>query len=162
MRPPSVRAATLPDLDRLLELEVSAFGSDRLSRRSFARLLGAASAASRVIAEGRAVLGYALLLFRSGSRVARLYSLAVDAGHRGRGLAAVLLADAERLARRRGCDRVRLEVRADNPAAIRLYERSGYAFRGLTEGYYADGAAARRYEKRLAAPHRGHSLATKD
>jgi len=152
MRSPTVRAASSSDIDRLLELESAAFGSDRLSRRSFTRLLRAASAACRVIAEGRAVLGYALLLFRAGSRVARLYSLALDAGHRGRGLATALLADAERLARRRGCDRLRLEVRVDNPAAVRLYERSGYAFRGLVEGYYADGAAARRYEKRLAAP----------
>ncbi len=162
MRPPSIRAATLSDVDRLLELESVAFGSDRLSRRSFVRLVGAASAACRVVVEGGAVLGYALLLFRAGSRVARLYSLAVDAGHRGRGLAAALLADAERLARRRGCARLRLEVRADNPAAIRLYERTGYAFHALTAGYYADGAAARRYEKRLAAPARGPSPLMED
>jgi [ribosomal protein S18]-alanine N-acetyltransferase len=152
MRPSSIRAATLSDIDRLLELESASFGSDRLSRRSFAHFLRTASAACRVIAEGGAVIGYALLLFRSGSRVARLYSLALDARHRGRGLAAELLDDAEHLARRRGCDRLRLEVRADNPAAVRLYERTGYTYCGVADDYYADGASACRYEKHLAAP----------
>ena len=105
--------------------------------------------------EGADVLGYYLLLFRARSGVARLYSIAVDGRHRGRGLAAALLADAERAARSRGRSRLSLEVREDNAAAIRLYERVGYAFHGRHADYYADGAGARRYEKRLDRPARG-------
>ena len=99
--------------------------------------------------EGLEILGYSLLLFRDGTGVARLYSIAVDARHRGRGLAAALLADAERVALKRGRTRVSLEVRDDNGAAIRLYERLGYRLIGRNADYYADGAGARRYEKRL-------------
>jgi len=149
MRSPSIRAATLSDVDRLMALETDSFGSDRLSPRSFRHFVRSATAACRVIRQGVEVLGYYLLIFREGAGVARLYSIAVDARHRGRGLAAALLADAERVARRRGRTRVTLEVREDNSAAIRLYERLGYRLKGRAADYYADGAGARRYEKRL-------------
>lgn len=137
------------DVDRLLALETNSFASDRMSLRSFRHFVRSPTAVLRVIHEGAEVLGYYLLLFRARSRVARLYSIAVDGHQRGQGFAATLLADAERAARRRGLRRLGLEVREDNGAATRLYERCGYVFAGRTEHYYADGAAARRYEKRL-------------
>ncbi|HET7718122.1 MAG TPA: N-acetyltransferase [Bauldia sp.] len=150
MRSPSIRAATLSDVDRLVALETDSFGSDRLSARSFRRLIRSASAACRVIRDGVEVLGYYILLFRAGTGVARLYSIAVDPRHRGRGLAAALLADAEAETRDRGRERLHLEVREDNPAAIRLYERLGYTLKRRCPGYYADGGDGRRYLKRLA------------
>jgi ribosomal protein S18 acetylase RimI-like enzyme len=162
MRTPSIRAATLSDIDRLLALETDSFASDRLSPRSFRRFVASPTAVLRVIREGREVFGYYLLLFRARSQVARLYSIAVDGRHRGRGIAAALLADAERAARRQGRDRLGLEVREDNGAAIRLYERSGYVFTGRYADYYADGAGARRYEKRLDRPARGRSREADD
>lgn len=162
MRSPSIRAALLSDVDRLLALETDSFASDRISARSFRRFVRSGTAALRVICEGADILGYYLLLFRAKSGAARLYSIAVDGRHRGRGLAAALLADAERAARRRGRSRLSLEVREDNGAAIRVYERLGYAFAGRIEDYYADGADARRYEKRLDRPARRRSRETDD
>jgi ribosomal protein S18 acetylase RimI-like enzyme len=149
MRSLSIRDATLSDLGRLSALENDSFRSDRLSARSLRRLIGSASAACRVVRGGAEILGYYLLLFRAGTRVARLYSIAVDRRHRGEGVASSLMANAERAARRRGRSRLRLEVRDDNRAAIRLYERLGYRLIGRRAGYYADNANALRYEKRL-------------
>lgn len=45
-------------------------------------------------------------------------------------------------ARRRGCREVFLEVRAENTAAIRLYERTGFEVAGGRRGYYGRGADA--------------------
>lgn len=64
---------------------------------------------------------------------------------RGRGLATRMLAMAEQEARRRGCDGAYLDTM--NPAALRLYERQGYARIGRLDGlrgagYGADGAPA--------------------
>ena len=80
-----------------------------------------------LVASGaEAPVGYAVVLTRRGSRSARLYSIAVAAEAAGRGIGSRLLAAAEEAARRRGADRLHLEVRADNSTAIRLYERAGY------------------------------------
>ena len=147
----TIRGAAKSDLDRLIELEAHSFESDRLSRRSFRHLLGRGHAVFRVAMRGRGIVGYYILLFRAGSPAGRLYSLAVHQGARGAGFAKALLADAERLARRKRRHVLRLEVREDNLPAIRLYERLGYQPIGRRAHYYADRTHALRYEKHLGA-----------
>lgn len=147
----TIRTAKRSDLGALAALEERVFSSDRLSPRSFRRLSVSPGAALRVAAGEDGIAGYGLVFVRANSRIARLYSIAVHPERRGLGLARRLLADAERQARRRGCRALRLEVREDNPAAIRLYERAGYRPIGRVAGYYADGMAALRYEKDLGA-----------
>lgn len=147
----AIRKAEDADLDGLSGLEARTFVSDRMAPRSFRRLLGRPSAALRVAAskDGR-LHGYHLVLFRKGSPVARLYSIAVDRADRGSGIGTRLLADAERVASRHGKTALRLEVRADNRPAIRLYERRGYRRIGRYLAYYADAMDALRYEKTLS------------
>jgi ribosomal protein S18 acetylase RimI-like enzyme len=144
-----IRPAEAADLDRLAGLEMAGFTGDRLGRRSLARLLRRASALALVaVADGR-VVGYAMVLFREGSRVARLYSLVRDPEMAGRGVGAALLAAAERAAAARGRLEMRLEVREDNDAARALYEHRGYRPLGRRAGYYEDGADALRMRKPL-------------
>ena len=52
-------------------------------------------------------------------------------------------------ARDNGRDRLYLEVRDDNAAAIGMYESRGYVRGPTLHGFYEDGAHARRYEKPL-------------
>lgn len=146
----SLRDGRLDDLPALLALEAQ-FPGDRLSARQFRRHLISPSARLRVIELGTTLAGYALLFRRRGSTMARLYSIAVDASARGRGIGAALLADAEAAARAAGATALRLEVRFDNAAAIALYRARGYREFGRHGGYYADGADALRFEKPLAA-----------
>ncbi len=145
-----IRDAEDADLDGLQALEARSFVSDRIARRSLRRLIDGSSASLRVAVRRRELQGYHLVLFRKGSLVARLYSIAVDDRHRGAGVGSRLLADAETVALGRGCNVLRLEVREDNAAAISLYERRGYAPLGRYAAYYADGADALRYGKTLA------------
>jgi ribosomal-protein-alanine acetyltransferase len=145
----TIRNARQEDLDQLAAIEAASFARDQLSRRSMRRLLGSPSAAFRVATRRARVLGYHVLLFRAGSRAARLYSIAVSPDARGEGVGDALLADAETIAARGGCAAVRLEVRVRNAAAKRLYERAGYRTFGRHRHYYADNADALRYEKPL-------------
>ena len=153
------RAARAGDLDHLERLERAVFAGDRLSRRSLRRYIDAPTT-RLLVADGPrgALSGYALIAFRQGSTLARLYSIAVDRAAAGAGLGRALLAAAEAAARTRGCRALRLEVRADNARAITLYARNGYIRFGEIDDYYEDGAAALRFEKalatRAATPHR--------
>jgi ribosomal protein S18 acetylase RimI-like enzyme len=147
-----IRYAKDADVDGLGALEAQSFASDRLARRSLQRLISRPTAALRVAAgePGGSVHGYRLVLFRKGSSVARLYSIAVAGELRGAGLGRRLLADAERVAAADRKGVLRLEVRADNRPAIRLYESLGYRQIGRYAGYYADKTDAIRYEKPLS------------
>ncbi|HEX2255582.1 MAG TPA: GNAT family N-acetyltransferase [Afifellaceae bacterium] len=144
-----LRPATAADLDSLAALEKTAFEGDRLTRRRL-RALTAGPSARLVVAErGGRVVGYALLLLRRGSMVARLYSIAVAAAEAGRGTGRRLMAFAEAAARSAGAETLRLEVRADNDRAIPLYTSMGYAAIGERPHYYEDGMTALRYQKSL-------------
>ena len=145
----SIRRAVHADLSALIALENATFSSDRLSPRQWRRHLDNANAEIWV-AEMDAQAGAAAVLFyRKGSRLARLYSLAVATGLRGRGVGEALLDACERAARLRGCDRLRLEVRRDNVVAERLYQRRGYQLFAQRPDYYEDGETASCYEKAL-------------
>ncbi|HUJ78101.1 MAG TPA: GNAT family N-acetyltransferase [Thermoplasmata archaeon] len=112
----------------------SAEGAEAQARAEFARLLP----------EGRATSGHALLTIRAlpdGEAVGRIwlwlvpgsppggfvYDLAIDPAHRRRGYAEAALRLAEERLRSDGANRIGLHVFANNPGAIRLYEKIGYA-----------------------------------
>ncbi|WP_341937322.1 GNAT family N-acetyltransferase/peptidase C39 family protein [Marinimicrobium sp. C2-29] len=146
---PSLVAATAPDLDDLVALEQRCFDSDRLSRRSFRRWLDGDQCVFLLARDGQRLAGYILVLFHRGTRLARIYSLAVDPDYRGRGLARRLIASGEEGARSSGCFYMRLEVSSQNRNAIALYETLGYKQFGLYQDYYEDHSDALRYQKRI-------------
>jgi ribosomal-protein-alanine N-acetyltransferase len=145
-----IRRATIDDLADLVTLENSAFVVERMSERQLRRHLESLSAEILVATRERRLVGAAVVFFRRSSDIARLYSIAVAASERGNGLGEALLARAAHTAHRRGGRRLRLEVRSDNQAAQRLYERLGYRHFDSHSAYYEDGQDAFRYEKRLA------------
>jgi ribosomal-protein-alanine acetyltransferase len=147
-----IRPARLQDLEALVAIENRSFDVDRFSRRSFRYLLTKANAETLVYEEQGRVLAYVMLLFNTGTSLARLYSLAVDPVLRGSGIGSALIAAAEASAVGHDCIYLRLEVRRDNTTAIRLYENLGYKRIGLLPDYYEDHMEALRCEK-LLAPH---------
>jgi ribosomal protein S18 acetylase RimI-like enzyme len=153
-RPPAAkfRRGRLDDLDALLAFERQFFGRDhQISRRSFRRFIGSPSCTLIIAEADEKVAGCALVLYRRGSKLARLYTIAVGSGFRRRGYARRLLAAAEAGAKRHGCRRMRLEVRADDAGAIALYETSGYRRFGRRRRYYDGRIDALRFEKPLVA-----------
>jgi len=145
----SVRPATLADLDALVTLEHEAFRTDRMSRRSFRGFLTSPNAAMIVADLNGKLAGYALVLFRTGSALARLYSIAASPHAGRRGIGATLLQAAEAAAIKRGAATMRLEVHEKNAAAISRYRKSGYREFGRHHEYYGDKGHALRFEKRL-------------
>ncbi|MFC1578845.1 GNAT family N-acetyltransferase/peptidase C39 family protein [Pseudomonadota bacterium] len=143
----NIRRVVASDIGELLRLEALAFKGDRLSRRSFKRWLKHGGCVFLVWEEGDALRGYILVIQRRGTRLARLYSLAVDPVHQGRGIAAKLVQRAEQVGRETGSLYMRLEVAGNNTAAINLYRKLGYQQFGLYRDYYEDHSDALRMEK---------------
>ena len=141
--PVTIGEAGLKDLDRIDRIEAASFDADRFARRNLSRMLAGGRTrfllAGDVVGEG----GYLALSFRAGSRVARIYSLAVDPA---------LLDAAKSRAAAQGCRVLRLEVRATNSAARKLYDRHGFRLHDERIAYYEDGETALVLEAPLEVP----------
>nr|WP_319390710.1 GNAT family N-acetyltransferase [uncultured Cohaesibacter sp.] len=136
-----IRPANMDDLQQLVALEERCFSTDIINRRSFSSFIKTDTARLIVAVDEEAnLLGYALILMRQSTSVARLYSIAVDPDARGRGVGSQLLGGSEAIAKELQCDRLSLEVRADNSKAISLYQRYGFVPEEALPGYYEDGA----------------------
>jgi ribosomal protein S18 acetylase RimI-like enzyme len=150
-----IRPARLQDLDTLVAIENQAFTTDRFSRRSFRYLLTKANALTLLYEQRRQPAAYVMLLFHTGTSLARLYSLAVVPQHQGKGIGRRLIKAAEDAARQHDCISLRLEVRRDNSSAIKLYRKLGYRQLGkVVPDYYDDHMDALRFEKFLAPRHK--------
>ncbi len=80
------------------------------------------------------MLGYAVLMLAVDE--AELLDIAIAAQYQHHGLGRRLLEEMMVLARRANMQRVVLEVRASNAAAIGLYRKAGFADIGLRRDYY--------------------------
>ncbi|WP_066959629.1 GNAT family N-acetyltransferase/peptidase C39 family protein [Microbulbifer sp. Q7] len=145
----SIRPAVDTDLDPLCTLEEASFRGDRLSRRRFRHWLKTDNRVFLVAEQAGCLLGYALVLLRRGTRLARLYSLAVAPAGRGKGIGKALLSAAEDASSRSGRLYMRLEVAEHNTAAIALYQQLGYRTFGSYSNYYEDAGNALRMQKRI-------------
>ncbi len=137
-----VRPAAPADLDALLALEVG-FPGDRLSRRALRRHLHSPRAVCLVAALDGGLAGYVLLLRRRDSEWWRVYSL-IRAPEAPPGTGRRLLEAAIAAARQGRARGLRLEVRADNAPARRLYDGLGFTLFATVAAYYEDGATALR------------------
>ncbi len=141
-----IRPARATDVDALLAIESAVFETDRLSRASFRRLIASASAAVLVAVSDASIAGYCVVLVRTSSSSARLYSLAAAPGFAGQGIGRALLEAAAAESLRRHKQVLRLEVRHDNRRAIAIYEQAGFRRAAIVSDYYEDGATALRMQ----------------
>lgn len=95
------------------------------------------------------VVGYSISAMERRGK-GHILSIAVSPDFRRRGIGTALLAETIRRLRRRGADRIVLEVRTSNEAAIGLYEKAGFKITGRLENYYGDGEDAYLMELEVA------------
>ena len=73
---------------------------------------------------------------RQPGRTAHIVTLDVDPALRRRGVASLLMNDAEQRYRVLGCEGLQLEVAVDNVAAQQFYLCQGFVQTGFLRGYY--------------------------
>jgi ribosomal protein S18 acetylase RimI-like enzyme len=93
------------------------------------------------------VLAFGIMHY--AERTAHLALLAVDPAQRRRGIAARLVAWLEKSADTAGIERIRVEARSDNPAALAFYQKLGYVQIDRLARYYRGVLDAVRLEKTL-------------
>lgn len=125
----TLRRAQIGDAAALARIHQAAF-EHPWSQADFSTYL----ASDLVWVIGEPVVGF--LLIRAVGDEAEILTLAVDPAARRNGHARALLAAAKQDLMAQGVARVFLEVAADNPAALALYQHAGFEMIGLRKGYY--------------------------
>lgn len=146
----SFRKSKNQDINSLLKIEDKCFTSDKISRRSFMAFI-TKSHDDLVVVEDKTkgVIGYGLVLYKKGSSLARLYSIAIDPIYKGQGLGQKLLLKLEEYAIKKRTAYLRLEVASQNKSAQALYEKLGYYKFNIKNDYYENHDSALCYEKIL-------------
>ena len=129
----AIEPATLRDAPRLAELHGASFhrGWDE---SEFEFMLSERNTLVHRLRIGRKIIGFAIS--RMAADEAEILSIAIAAGHRGRGLSRNLVLTHLGHLAGRGVRTVFLEVEENNQPARRLYERVGFAITGVRERYY--------------------------
>ena len=136
--------ATLRDLGQLRRLERACFPKDVWPLLDLMAVLTWPEVVRlKAVVEGKMV-GFIAGDPRREQGMAWIATLGVVPEYRRRGIARQLLLECEKLLQ---AARLRLCVRLDNTAAIRLYEQEGYARVGIWTKYYNDGGDALVMEK---------------
>jgi ribosomal-protein-alanine N-acetyltransferase len=137
---PVIRPLRWWDVESVVPVERELFGDTAWSPEVFWAELAQTRTRWYVVAEDEdgTLLGYAGLLHNGAE--GDVQTIAVAPAARRRGIGALLLRTLLAEAVRCGCTSMMLEVRADNAAAIALYESFGFERISVRRGYYQPGA----------------------
>ncbi len=125
------------DLEGVMAIEEVSFPTP-WSRKLFEEEIGRSfsDALVAVSAETGEVLGYSICWTVADE--SHLLNIAVRPDARELGVGRTLLRECIRRGAGAGAELIHLEVRAGNRAALRMYAREGFSFRGIRRGYYTD------------------------
>ncbi|MCC5880717.1 MAG: peptidase C39 family protein [Idiomarina sp.] len=147
---PHIRLATLDDVPALAALEAKSFPYDAMSARSFRRFIKLGEAEVWVLQSDASMLtGYAIMLYRQATKLARLYSFAINHPQRRQGFGSQLLKHMEQLAQDEHSLFMRLEVKADDAGALKFFHHRGYQDVGLKTEFFDDHSDALVLQKQL-------------
>lgn len=149
LAPVIIRPATPADAEAIDRIEHASFvhAGERFNSRRVRYLLGTHRAIVRVAEIDGQVVGWVVgMIGGKPERWGRIYALAVHPDVRGRKLGARLLKDMIGLLQSHHAGRIFLEVRADNNAAIKLYERAGFVPCQTLPNYYGHSLPALRMD----------------
>ena len=132
----SIRPMQISDLPKVLDIEQELFPSDAWTEQLFLGELAEVpnSRAVSVFELDGQVIGYASLRFVD--READVNTIAIAKQFQGQGFGKKLLVWMLEEAKLKGAREIFLDVRADNPAAVGLYQNEGFERIDIRRNYY--------------------------
>ncbi len=133
-----IEDASLKHLDRLFEIEEQCFTKEAFTKQQISCLLTDYNTISLVAKVNNEIAGFIILQLESEDDVVfgHIVTLNVATKYRRKGIAQTMLHETENILKSRGITESRLEVKQDNSAAIKLYQRLGYREIGKLDHYY--------------------------
>lgn len=129
-----IRTMREEDLQKAAELEKECFGSEAWKEKDLRDSLSLDYALYLVASEKDQIIAMAGLRNMCGD--ADITNVAVSSEFRRKGIAVEILKELMKGGEKMGVENYTLEVRAQNTAAISLYEKLGFVREGLRKNFY--------------------------
>jgi len=125
-------------LNSLYDIEMECFEKEAFTKQQIAYLLTDYNSISLVAKLKDEIVGFIIgrIYVERKSLAGHILTIDVSPVHRRKGIATRLLQEIERIFKEKGVGVCHLEVREDNVAALRLYQKSGYRIIGRLKNYY--------------------------
>jgi len=149
--PITVQHASLKDLETLYKIEKRCFTHEAFSKEQIAHFLKASNAVSLMAQVDSETVGFITGLIEQygKTRIGHIYTIDVVSKYRRTGVGLKLLEEIEKNFMKKGAEACFLEVRINNLAARKLYQKHGYIELGKLKNYYARGIHGIQLKKKL-------------
>jgi ribosomal-protein-alanine N-acetyltransferase len=136
----SIKKASIEDLATLVALDEEAFNNPYGEKNLAYELIENPVSNTLLYEVDDFALGY--IIFRITFDSATIVRIGVKKSERKRGIATVLLKEAEKVMKIEGVEFLTLEVRKSNETAISFYKKNGFIYITTKRAYYDDGEDA--------------------
>lgn len=132
-----IRAMTLDDLDRVIELEHQLFKESSWSKEDYLYEIYENTFSFNFVLEiDDIIIGYVgVWIMYEQSQIT---TIGIDNHYQRQGYAKTLMDEIIQFAVEEGCEVMSLEVRVSNQPAISLYEKCGFVNQAIRKNYYQD------------------------
>jgi len=136
----TIEDASIKHLDRLHEIEMECFEREAFTRQQIAHLLTDYNSVSLVAKANGEIIGFIIgtIYIERSALIGHVLTIDVSPAYRRKGIAEGLLQGIEKIFKEKGVKACRLEMREDNVAALRLYQKSGYRKIARLKNYYGN------------------------
>lgn len=136
----TIEDASIRHLDRLYEIEIECFEREAFTKQQIAHLLTDYNSVSLVAKVNGEIVGFiiGMIYLERNSLTGHILTIDISPIHRRKGIAQKLLQEIEKIFTEKGVKACRLEVREDNIAALRLYQKFGYKKVAKLKNYYGN------------------------
>jgi ribosomal-protein-alanine N-acetyltransferase len=136
----TIEDASIRHLDRLYEIEIECFEREAFTKQQIAHLLTDYNSVSLVAKVNSEIIGFiiGMIYLERNSLTGHILTIDISPIHRRKGTAQKLLQEIEKIFKEKGVKACRLEVREDNIAALRLYQKFGYKKVAKLKNYYGN------------------------
>ena len=138
--PITIEDASIRHLDKLYEIEMECFEREAFTKQQIAHLLTDYDSVSLVAKVNGEIIGFiiGMVYLERNSLIGHILTIDISPIHRRKGTAQKLLQEIEKIFTEKGVKACRLEVKEDNIAALRLYQKFGYKKVAKLKNYYGN------------------------
>ncbi|MGD0644078.1 MAG: ribosomal protein S18-alanine N-acetyltransferase [Candidatus Bathyarchaeia archaeon] len=133
-----IETASIKLLDKLCEIEEQCFDREAFTKRQIAYLLMDYNTIALVAKANSDIAGFVIAQaeIENNTLYSHIITINVAPDYRRKGIASKMLEEIESIFKQKGITECHLEVREDNGAALKLYQKTGYQKIGRLEKYY--------------------------